>query len=531
MQPHLRQLRKFSPAGHPLRAALTLMFTVQMLLSACNLANAPLSGADATRAAEAALNSSPTPEVATPTPFPIRPRYSPGELVDYVAQPGDTLPVLALRFNTSVREILDANSFIPASATTMPPGMPMKIPIYYLPLWGPHYQIIPDSLFVNGPTQIGFDTYGFVNGHPGWLKDQIAYSGWGNLRGGQIVEDVARNYSVSPRLLLALLEYQAGALSNPDPPDELRSYTLGFLSWDNKGIYNQLNWAANLLNNGYYGSRNGKLLSIEYPDGRLERLDPWINASTASLHNYFNTIFTGDEYLKAISADGFAQTYASLFGDPWAADQPHIPGSLVQPEFILPFQPGHVWAFTGGPHTGWGEGEPYAAIDFAPPAVSGGCVSTQTFATAMASGLVVRSSSGEVMIDLDGDGDERTGWIIFYLHLATADRIPLGAFVERGQPLGHPSCEGGISTGTHVHISRKYNGEWINAEGMAGVLALTMEGWVVKNGSQPYLGTLTRNAETVTACTCSNASSFIQTALRGQQAIGGESPISVQNQP
>lgn len=35
----------------------------------------------------------------------------------------------------------------------------------------------------------------------------------------------------------------------------------------------------------------------------------------------------------------------------------------------------------------------------------------------MADGLVVRSSSDGVALDLDKDGDERTGWVIFYLHL------------------------------------------------------------------------------------------------------------------
>src|SRR4030042_5914512 len=58
------------------------------------------------------------PDVTT-TPLPARPQYSPGELVDYVAQNGDTLASLASHFNTSVDEILSANSFIPADATTI----------------------------------------------------------------------------------------------------------------------------------------------------------------------------------------------------------------------------------------------------------------------------------------------------------------------------------------------------------------------------------------------------------------------------
>jgi hypothetical protein len=31
--------------------------------------------------------------------------------------------------------------------------------------------------------------------------------------------------------------------------------------------------------------------------------------------------------------------------------------------------------------------------------------------------------------------------------------------------VGHPSCEGGSSSGIHIHIARKFNGEWVLADG------------------------------------------------------------------
>jgi murein DD-endopeptidase MepM/ murein hydrolase activator NlpD len=432
-------------------------------------------------------------------------------LVDYIAQAGDTLPALAVRFNTSIEEILAANPIIPETATTMPPGMPMKIPIYYLPLWGSPYQILPDSLFINGPAQTGFNTQEFVDSHPGWLKNYVSYVADANRSGAEIVDYVALNWSVSPRLLLALLEYQAGALSQPALSPDMETSLLGYRSWTHKGLFLQLIWAANTLNNGYYGWRTTRLTSIEYQDERLERFDPWQNAATVALHYLFNRIMPYEDYARAISPEGLAQTYRDLFGDPWQADQPHIPGSLVQPEFLLPFELGSEWAFTGGPHTGWGTGEPYAALDFAPPSVAGGCLSTSQWATAVAPGVVARTETGVVVLDLDGDGDERTGWTVLYLHLATEGRAALGASVQRGDPLGHPSCEGGTSTGTHIHMARKYNGEWIPAE---GTLAFNLEGWIAHNGSLPYLGRLTRFSQTVTACLCSNQASFIKSEIR-----------------
>lgn len=124
----------------------------------------------------------------------------------------------------------------------------------------------------------------------------------------------------------------------------------------------------------------------------------------------------------------------------------------------------------------------------------------------MADGLVVRSSVDGVVIDLDKDGDERTGWVLFYLHLATEGRASVGQELKAGDPVGYPSCEGGSSTGTHVHVARKYNGEWILAD---GPLAFDFEGWVARNGSRAYEGTLTRGPLVVRACVCSDAASQI----------------------
>jgi murein DD-endopeptidase MepM/ murein hydrolase activator NlpD len=445
------------------------------------------------------------------TPLPTRPAYSPGELVAYVVQSGDSLPALASHFNTSIEELRQANPIIPEDATTLPPGMPMKIPIYYAPLWGTSYQILPDSHFVNGPSQVSFDSQEFLKDKPGWLQDYVEYASGKNRNGAEIVDLVANNFSVSPRLLLALLEYQAGGVSQAAPIGGIGDYVLGNIDQKHRGLYLQLVWAANTLNNGFYAWRNGDLESITHLDGTLERPDPWQNAGTVALHYYFSILYPPEEFKHAVGANGLAATYKMLFGDAWENEEPHIPGSLTQPELVLPFEPGETWALTGGPHTGWGTGAPFAALDFAPPSVKGGCVPSNEWVTAVAPGTIVRSEPGIVVLDLDGDSDDRTGWVIFHLHMATDDRVPAGTRVEVGDKIGHPSCEGGTSTGTHIHIARKFNGEWILAE---GPLAFNLEGWVAKNGDRPYLGTLTRFSKIITACECSDSGSFITSEER-----------------
>jgi LasA protease len=451
-------------------------------------------------------------EIPTPSPFPTRPSYGPGELVAYTAQSGDTLPGLAAHFNTSVEEILEANPIIPGDATTLPPGMPMQIPIYYKSLWGSPYQIIPNSLFVNGPRQMGFDSQTFVNETPGWFYGYTEYVAGAHRTSWEIVDYVALNFSISPKLLLAILEYQIGALSQKEMPpsiDEL--YPLGYQDRMHQGLYLQLVWAANLLNNGYYGWQSGHLRGLDFPDGTIEYPDPWQNAGTVALQYYFSQLPLKTLYQYAIGPDGLALTFQELFGDPWLDVQPHIPGSLRQPEMHFPFEGGKTWAYTGGPHTGWGTGEPWAAIDFAPPSDVAGCSPSSEWNTAVADGIVTRTDEGILELDLDGDGDARTGWVVFYLHIARVDRAPLGAVLTAGQPLGHPSCEGGTSTGTHIHIARKYNGEWIPAD---GPIPFDLEGWIAHNGDEAYRGTLSRFSKTVFASTSATKDSYITAEIQ-----------------
>jgi LasA protease len=448
----------------------------------------------------------PEPEVILDiTPFPTRPAYGPGELVAYTAQTGDTLPALAARFNTTVEGIRKANPIIPDDATTMPPGMPMEIPIYYRPLWGTPHQMIPDAAFVNGPDAAAFETSAFVEGSQGWLRYFRSWAFGGTRTGADIVDYIGINYSISPKVLLALLEYKSGAITEPSisPLEERNVLKIDTNRWI--GVFYQLSTASDRLNDGYYRWRSGDLLEFELADGSLVRPDPWQNAATVTLQYFFSQTMSVSEFHHAIGPDGFSRTYTDLFGDPWIIE-PHIPGSLQQPEFLLPFESDKVWAFTGGPHTGWGSLAPWSALDFAPPSEMSGCVPSNVPTTAVADGVVVRDGVGTLVLDLVGDGDERTGWAIFYFHIAQDGRAPVGTRVAAGDPLGFPSCEGGRSTGTHIHIARKYNGEWMEAD---GVLPFVMSGWRPIRGEYPYQGWLVRDDVMILASENPDGRSFI----------------------
>ena len=145
-------------------------------------------------------------------------------------------------------------------------------------------------------------------------------------------------------------------------------------------------------------------------------------------------------------------------------------------------------------------------MDFAPGASESGCVLSEDWVVASAPGLVIRSENGTVVIDLDGDGRENSGWALLYLHVDKDGRIAEGELVEEGDRIGHPSCEGGTATGTHVHIARKYNGEWILAD---GPLPFVLSGWRALAGLRRYQGALVKDGEEVLACSCASYETLI----------------------
>jgi len=265
------------------------------------------------------------------------------------------------------------------------------------------------------------------------------------------------------------------------------------------------------LSIGYYSWREGRLTELNFLNDHYKvRLAPDLNAGSVALQYFFAQISDSQHWVKAVDAQkGFPAFYQQMFGDDWARAQsvePLYPPGLKQPPLSLPFERNKLWSFTGGPHGAWEHDGSYAALDFAPASAESGCVESQAWVTASASGLVVRSDRGLVVLDLDGDGKEQTGWVIIYLHVSSENRIAVGTWVDKGDRLGHPSCEGGIATGTHVHIARKFNGEWIAAD---GPIPFDLSGWVAHAGQEAYQGYLERGDETVIANSNAYQKSFI----------------------
>ncbi len=173
---------------------------------------------------------------------------------------------------------------------------------------------------------------------------------------------------------------------------------------------------------------------------------------------------------------------------------------MKQPHLTLPFARGETWSYTGGPHSGWDSGSAWAALDFAVGEPQG-CLPSEEWALAAAAGKIIRSDNGAVILDLDGDGYEQTGWVLLYMHMADEERIKTGTQVDVGARIGHPSCEGGLSNASHLHFARRYNGEWIPADGR---IPFNLDGWIAISTGVEYNGYLRKGENNVEAWDAQN---------------------------
>jgi len=438
----------------------------------------------------------PSPTV-TPTAAvtPSTPRLP----IFYSSQSGDSLEAVALHFGVQVSEI--SSSVRLPTTGLLNPNTLLVIPNRLSQTsTTPSRQIIPDSELVYSPSAVGFDIESYVNSAGGNLSTYREPMANGMITGAEGVQRMAYGSSISPRMLLAIIQHYTSWVQGQPRPDVDETYPLGYSDPLYPGLYQQMRLIVRELLAGYYGWRDGKLTGLTFPDGTILRFAPDLNAGTVALQYMFSRHLNYADWLQAIDPDtGFPALFTSMFGDPWERAQengPLFPPDLTQPTFTLPFEVGALWAFTGGPHPAWEQESALAALDFAPAAAVSGCVESNAWVVAIASGQIVRSEGGYIVLDVDPDGLEQTGWVVLYQHIATKDRIPAGTWVDAGARIGHPSCEGGRATGTNVHIARKYNGEWVSA---SDPLPFVLSGWMTHYGSAPYKGTITKGDQTITA--------------------------------
>ena len=401
------------------------------------------------------------------------------EITEHIVVWGDTLSQIANQYGVSTTLLMSLNGLQNPNLISV--GQIIKLPAQP-DSYSPSFRVLPDARLVRGPDAHLFDVESFVSSQAGILQqlndDVSTRRADGStvneqISASEIIQRLSLDYSIDARVLLAFLEHQSVLLSESTDDDEAQElppfFTPTTNAIDRAGLYSQISWLADQLNFGYYGWKYRRRNVVALADGSRFYFHPNLNAGSVAIQYALAHMHDIAGWQEAVGAGGFYATYTELFGDPWVDTALTSAANLVQPELDLPFRSGEFWLYTGGFHGGFGNGSAWAAVDFAPPEEPDDqhyCYTSTYPTTAVARGTVARLSAGMVVLDLDLDGDEGTGWTILYLHITRVDSLGVGQILDPGDILGYVSCEGGYSTATHLHIARRYNGEWMPADCM-----------------------------------------------------------------
>jgi hypothetical protein len=351
--------------------------------------------------------------------------------------------------------------------------------------------LISDGQFVYGPNVYDFDIQTFLESQRGILE---AYS--------ESIELQAGYYSISPKVLLTIIEIQSGLVTDPNPLPESIEHAV---SYQEEGFSQQIEWLAEELYHNFYWylytyepdrSQIGDELPVIFEDGSVGKIPGCLNAATYSIQVALARVSTPAHWERLVSRDsplGFYQTYIRLFLSDDPLDTSNIiltdatpPSDLLK----LPFPGGERWKFSGGPHA-WdaNPSNPWSSLDFGPG--SGSCSSPPT------DKWVVASAAGNVRVvagcwvEIDHGG----GWTTAYYHLKSDSlKVNNGQYIHQGVRIGNPACEicaDGAASVPHVHFAIKQNG---TVQAIAGT---SLSGWVVHEGSAQYYGYLEKGSSRV----------------------------------
>ena len=297
-----------------------------------------------------------------------------------------------------------------------------------------------------------FDTKAYLTKHaPHLVRHSESISHWAGYS------------SISPKVLIALMEQQSGVVTRKGVKRDALSRPFGELS-KAKDFNAQTRDVAGALRQALYEQQNPKLA----PKGviPLARANPLQALYVRAGKSHANAALLGDGQ--------FQQVYGRLFNEPRKAVAPSSRFATKAADakagpangFLqFPYPRGQSW-HVGGAHTNTGSGSfPMSSLDMGR---GGGWGSYQggNWVSSSAAGYFKRHSSCFAEVVHSG------GWSTTYYHMMNL-QYGTGAYIYRNTGIGNPAnyysqalCNGGSSTGPHLHWSLKYNGSHYHLNGV-----------------------------------------------------------------
>ena len=270
--------------------------------------------------------------------------------------------------------------------------------------------------------------------------------------------------SISPKIIITLIEYQTGLISNAQPDPNDMEKPLSSLS-DSTGFSMQIKDVATQLADAYYSWRKDQqALDQNILQNFLdEKSNVQLRRDQQGLRNLYYQLFP--ELSESVDQQLQAPVYGAM-----------PPDNLLQ----LPYPVGESWNF-GGSHTNNGSGDyPQSSLDFNGRSWNWGTDTSDLWVVAAHGGQVVVHSSCNVEV-VGSDG-----WSTTYYHLDNVI-VETNQTVSRNTPLANYAdnrdqalCQGGSSSGPHVHFSLKYDGSYEHLDGVA------LSGFSVHTGRDSY---------------------------------------------
>jgi LasA protease len=280
----------------------------------------------------------------------------------------------------------------------------------------------------------------------------------------EVITHWAGYYSINPKVVLALAEMKSGVLTAPNKRNLQAPF--GDLSRA-RGFDKQLRDVLHKLSQNFYGFEGRQRTG----DKRMA-MQSNVNGATAAIVGTLAAPATRiGAAEQGASLDAFTQQFKSLFREDadkvlaMEAEVPMAAMAMVPPTNMMqmPWRQGYSWK-SNGAHSHTGSGWPLSSIDVSYDWPGWGALTYSV--TAAHAGTVQVLSRCQVRIT------NPNGWATNYYHM---DQIQVsnGQWVTANTKLGVYAssrnaalCQGGSSTGPHLHFSLLNNGRYVSLQGV-----------------------------------------------------------------